>query len=353
MTSPTKPAADTGSITDQLVERATAMAPLLPDILAIQQHAKSAMVVGAIRALVRTGAAEHFRGPADTDLVARAAGLDSLALLRMVRFLEGEGFFEYVSGRTYRLSGRGRLLVDPPMAATFRFTGTLDALGGLGHTLRTGESAFVETFGTDFWSWLSVHPHEELAFADTMKFDGTVLNLPCVPLIAVHVGDVVADIGGGIGELLGAMLEANPEARGILVDQEAVLRRALPALTGGSLSSRCQLWPQSLFDPPPTADLYLMARILHDWSDADAGRLLKAARSSAAPGGRLVVLEMAIPDEPGPHAAKVSDIGMMTLFGAGRERTVAEFRSLLLSSGWRLETVQSTMFTTIFAASAS
>ncbi len=84
-----------------------------------------------------------------------------------------------------------------------------------------------------------------------------------------------------------------------------------------------------------------MKFIVHDWNDADATRILKQCRSSAAGHTRMALLEQMVPDEAGISAADQAviraDLTMMTV--GGKERTQAEYRQLLAGAGWRLTQV--------------
>jgi hypothetical protein len=65
--------------------------------------------------------------------------------------------------------------------------------------------------------------------------------------------------------------------------------------------------------------MYLLARVLHDWDDDHAVRILTAL--GAADGARLRIFERLLPDDDRPDRAKGSDVAMLLLFGGGRERT--------------------------------
>jgi hypothetical protein len=52
-----------------------------------------------------------------------------------------------------------------------------------------------------------------------------------------------------------------------------------------------------------------------------------------ASGGRVLVVEMAMPPDNRPSFARVMDIQMMLLFGGGRIRTEAELRGLFAAAG--------------------
>jgi hypothetical protein len=75
--------------------------------------------------------------------------------------------------------------------------------------------------------------------------------------------------------------------------------------------------------------------VLHDWNDDDAARILTSIRRAAPAHARLLIVEQLIPDVPGPHAAKLMDVIMLAITG-GRERTPAEYATLLDAAGFRL-----------------
>ena len=166
-----------------------------------------------------------------------------------------------------------------------------------------------------------------------------VLSLACVPVLDWPTSGTIADIAGGIGILLAAVLQATPGAWGILVEQPQVLERARPFLARHGVADRCGLHPGDLFAPPPPADLYLLASVLHDWDDAHVGRILAALGHSATKDTRLRIFEMLLPTDATPHRAKMSDVLMLLMFDGARERTVGQYRDLLEATGWRLEQV--------------
>jgi hypothetical protein len=122
------------------------------------------------------------------------------------------------------------------------------------------------------------------------------------------------------------------------VDHPQVLEHARPFLEDQGVTGRCTLHPGDLFTCPPPADMYLLVRVLHDWDDHHAARILTALRRS----GRrphLRILERPLPDDDTPDRAKASDVAMLLLFGGGRERTAGEYRALLDRAGWQLDRI--------------
>jgi hypothetical protein len=79
-----------------------------------------------------------------------------------------------------------------------------------------------------------------------------------------------------------------------------------------------------------------MSLILHDWDDEPSLRILRNIAKAAAPGTRLVIIETVLPTDDSPHFSKLTDL-IMLVMNSGRERTVAEYDSLLDAAGFTLD----------------
>jgi len=280
-------------------------------------------------------------GPLPVAELAAAVGADQDALWRVLR-LVADHHIVTVEGDRVGLTNRGRLLCrDHPasMSAAFATVGTADVAHGLTETLRTGRAAAPRVLGMPYWEYLAAHPDQQALFDQAMEQRAGALSLACVPVLDWPTSGTVADIAGGTGTLLGAVLQATPGARGILVERPRVLERARPFLARQGVADRCVLHPGDLFAPPPPADLYLLASVLHDWDDAHAARILAALGHSATTDTRLRIFEMLLPTDATPHRAKLSNVLMLLEFDGARERTVGQYRDLLEATGWRLEQV--------------
>ena len=146
--------------------------------------------------------------------------------------------------------------------------------------------------------------------------------------------EVLIDAGGGLGALAAMLLERYPHLRVVLLDRPEVIEQA-----GRLLGSRERLILQAadLLEPwqvepwQERGDAVLMSRILHDWDDDAARRILEHARSALAPGGRLFVVEMLLPEDGA--AGSLCDLHLLVAAG-GRERTLAEYTALLEQAGF-------------------
>src|SRR5262249_13337370 len=124
---------------------------------------------------------------------------------------------------------------------------------------------------------VSVHGRETGAMLDAYDFSG--------------IG-VLADVGGGNGSLLTAVLKMYPSMKGLLYDLPGVAERAQANLAGAGLAERCRVVGGNFFESVPAgADAYLLRHIIHDWDDERATRILQNVGRAMRPGGRLLLVE--------------------------------------------------------------
>jgi hypothetical protein len=161
-------------------------------------------------------------------------------------------------------------------------------------------------------------------------------------IAAYGFGDLrhVVDVGGGRGILLAEILRAVPDGRGVLVDRAAAIPAARAYLDGAGLADRAECAVGDFFVAvPPGGDAYVLSRVLHDWHDGDAARILTTCRRAMTASSRLLVVEAILPERALDRPAAIRmDLHMLLLFGA-RERTEAEFRALLAASGFAVQGV--------------
>jgi len=116
-------------------------------------------------------------------------------------------------------------------------------------------------------------------------------------------------------------------------------------LNGTDLGERCELLAGDFFlHVPRGADCYVLANVPHDWEDQRATTILRNCRHAMARGGRVLIVERLIPEEPGDAVPTLlSDLNMLVITG-GQERTNAEYASLLAAAGLTVGTVQPVAF---------
>ncbi|GAA6524384.1 methyltransferase [Intrasporangium sp. DVR] len=280
--------------------------------------------------------------------VAEQVGADAGALGRVVRHLAALGVFACAGERIGHNDASRLLRADDPggLAPLIRMLGLpviWESVGHLEEAVRRGRpgTSFVDPEG--FFSYLDGHPEESQVYDEGMSAMTLRRVARMVPRYDFTPFGVIADIGGGRGHLLRAVLEQTPGARGVLFDRAQVVGDLPP-------DPRIEVQAGSFFtDPLPQADCYLLSNVVHDWSDEDAVSILTAVRASATPSSVLLLFEFVIPDGDGDFEATDIDVSMLALVG-GRERTLGEYSDLLARSGWRITGTVPTPVHTIIEA---
>lgn len=280
-------------------------------------------------------------GPRPAAELASAAGTHPAATPRLLRAAATVGLVSEVDGR-YALTELGDCLrSDVPgslreQALAYGSPVSWRLCGELGRSVHTGQSAAPAVLGRSLWDYYASNQAEGAHFSRAMGEQSARVAADVAVAVDPPGYRRIADIGGAHGDLLAALLDRAPEARGILVDLPAVIEAARPRFAGSSLADRVELRAGDFFDRVPPADLYLLKWILHDWDDAAAERILTVCRAAAAPGARLLVVEMLVPEPWRPSPVHLFDLAMLVLLGS-RERTEPEYADLLARAGWRLE----------------
>jgi hypothetical protein len=288
-------------------------------------------------------------GPrAPADLVA-ATGTDADALRRLLRALAGFGVFAEDGAGRFGLTPLAEpLCSDAPGGSLRDFAILLGepeswrAWGALEHSVRTGRPAFEHVFDQPLFDYLAANPGPARLFDAAMASRSAREAAAFVAAYDLSgLTGTVVDVGGGRGTLLAAVLRANPALSGVLFDLPHVAEAAREALAAAGLAARCRIETGDFFERVPAGgEAYLLHKVIHDWDDARAGRILAHCRAAMPPrgGGRLLLLEAVVPPGNAPHMAKLLDLSMLVWPG-GRERDEAEYRALLAAAGFALARV--------------
>lgn len=277
-------------------------------------------------------------GPRHYEDLARASGTHPRALFRLLRALASMDVFVSVDGERFALGALGEWLRSDVEGSLHAWAAQSDQLRrawtALRHSVETGETAFDHLHGMNVWAYRAQHPDEGHLFQQAMT--ATTLMVVRAVLAAYDFSrfDTVADIGGGRGTLLHAILEAHPKLHGILYDLPDAIREAAELFDQSGFSGRCQLLAGSFFESVPEgADAYVLSRVLHDWTDTQAIEILQRTRRAMQAGAFVVLVERVIDsNDPSPEAT-LTDIHMLVMTG-GRERTTEEFERLFAASGF-------------------
>lgn len=283
--------------------------------------------------------------------LAAAADVDPVALRRLLGALAEAGILREAATDRYELSPVGEYLrSDVPGSvrsnAVLYGEEVYRSFDGLLETVRTGRPSFSALFGLPFYEYLDRNPGFAATFNAAMAAAPVSRALTADLLDGAHT---VVDVGGGDGGLLAEALRHDPQRRGVLAELPEAAAQARERLAEAGVLDRVRIVAGSFFDEVPGGgDLYVLCRVLHNWNDANAGRVLARTRAAMPADARLVVLEELLPATAQPLTAsagawaaprtRIVDLLMLVLM-EGRDRTAEEYTKLLADNGFAVKSV--------------
>ena len=287
-----------------------------------------------IRAATELGVFDSL--PASAQEIEESLNLADSVGVRLMRALAELGLAQRDWQGVYHPTEKGALLQrSHPLsladAASLWGGETYAAWQEAAYSLHTGRSAFRKLYGKSLFDILQERPEQlaasHRAFAAYARHD--YRDLADSWDFGKH-GHIL-DAGGGTGELAFALLRAFPNLTATVLDLPEVASGAQPP---DGLWERCRFVPGDFFaEWPAGSEAVVLARVLHDWPDEDAARILKQARAAMPGGGALYLLEMVLDGDTG--AGGLLDLNMLVVAGSA-ERTGEQFRRLLAGAGFEL-----------------
>ena len=301
-------------------------------------------VVQSIHVVARLNIADLLElEPRTADELAEAVEVHAPSLKRVLRALTTIGIFsEDADGRFRHTDLSQTLRTDHPesvrpwalmLGAHFVWS----PAGDLFESVRTGTGGFRRLYGQPFFEWAKTHPEDGAVFHAAMT-SGAAQRLPAL-LSAYDFSrfERIVDVGGGHGAMLAGLLARHRELRGVLYDLPEVVVGA-EALNVPDLVERCEIVGGDFFASVPFGgDAYILSRVIHDWDDTAALKILGNCRRAMRSDGRLLLIEGVAkpPNEPDPN--KFLDVWFVG--SGGWERTEAEYKTLLHRAGLKLTQV--------------
>jgi O-methyltransferase domain/Dimerisation domain len=319
----------------------------LPADLQILEMASAPFITQALYVAAKLGIADLLRdGPKTAGELAGATDTDERSLYRILRALASVGVFSETGNRTFvNTAASETLRSDAPNSTRYyvMFIGEEPHWRNIGHTMysvKTGKPAWEHVHGVPCFPYLF----------NTNKELGEIFNRAMISfshqdiapvLNAYDFSDVgkVADIAGGYGHLLAAVLKKYPSTTGVLFELPQLIDRARAFMESTDVTDRVEFVAGDFCkEIPVRADVYLIKHIIHDWYDDTNQVILKNIRDNMPDKGRVLIIDAVIQAGNEPHLKKILDIEMLIAPG-GVERTAEEFETLLNNSGFRLNRI--------------
>ncbi|KAM6141168.1 acetylserotonin O-methyltransferase [Erethizon dorsatum] len=285
-------------------------------------------------------------GPLDLGTVAMRLGtsthgtellLDACVSLKllMVETRSGKAFYgntELSSTYLTSLSPRSQCHMLLYMART-----TYRCWGHLAEAVRQGKNQYQKAFGIpshDLFTAIYRSEGERLQFMRGLQEVWSISGRSVMTAFDLSPFPLICDLGGGSGALAKECTSLYPDAEVTVFDVPEVVRVArthFPFAEEGRISFQEGDFFQ---DRLPEADLYILARVLHDWTDAKCSALLARIHRACRPGGGILVVESLLDeDRRGPRTTLLFSLNML-LQTEGRERTPAQYHALVSAAGF-------------------
>ena len=320
--------------------------PAQPPDAMLMQMLFGAQMQRSICVAARLGLPDLLTGKAQTaQELAAKSGTHAPSLYRLLRTLASIGIFAETADNKFALTPISTLLrSDTPnsmrdFAVMMGEDWLWQAWGELPYSVMTGDVAHEKAQGMSSFEFFQKNVEAGKVFNAAMtNFTRAIIPAVVQAYDFSRLGTLV-DVAGGHGLLLSGILKANPHLHGILFDLPFVIAGARDLLSEEGVSNRVELVSGDFFQSIPAgADAYMMKHIIHDWDDDSSTRILKNVRSAMSENGKVLIIEMVVPQSSEPSPSKALDILMLVMEG-GKERTRDEYAELLKAAGFRLTAV--------------
>ncbi len=209
--------------------------------------------------------------------------------------------------------------------------------GNLQAAVREGTNRWGQTFGGE----ASLFGHFFRTDAARRDFLGGLdgFGRLCSPAVvaAFDLGRFrrLVDLGGGTGHLALAACAHYPQLEAVVFELPAAIASAREYVERSPERDRVTLIAGDFFvGPLPGADLFALCQILHDWGEEKIRMLLRKIWERLPLGGALLIAERLLnEDKTSPTPAVVQSLNMLVCT-EGRERSLAEYTTLLREAGF-------------------
>ncbi len=282
------------------------------------------------------------QGPADASRLAGRLGLDPGALERLLDACVG----------MHLLRKQEDAYANEPVAETYLCEDSPFSLAGyvrysdealypmwahLEDAVREGSHRWTQTFG---WQG-SLFDHffkteeRQRSFLRGMHGFGQLSSPAVVAAFDLSRFHRLVDLGGATGHLAIAACRCYPHLRAAVFDLPRVIGMAREYVDASPVSGRIECIAGDFFsDALPSADLYALGRVLHDWAEDRIRPLLEKIHAVLPPGGALLAAEKLLDDDrAGPTHAHMQSLNMLVCT-EGRERSLAGYAALLRAAGF-------------------
>lgn len=281
--------------------------------------------------------AEHIKkNPHTATTLARATNTTEATLIRLLNFLCLKKIFTCNTLGIYELpEASSQMLADHPQTIKpfllHDDETRWNSFGNLTYSITTAKPAFDMLYGQDYFTSLKQSPELSKRFDDAMNIISEEEDVAIAK--ALSLKGIVADIGGGNGQLIKKILAQQPSTLGVLFDLptvvENITRENRLTAIGGSFFEKISI----------KADTFLLKRVLHDWNDAQSELILHNVVTTMEHGNQLWIIDGILDQAKEKTKLAAVDLALLTIFG-GQERNISQFQGLIKKTGLTISHIQ-------------
>ncbi len=307
----------------------------------LQKMLSGFYVAQTIYATTKLGLAEHLNDSAKScETLASEMDLDVNSLIYLMRLLTKLDIVSVDKNGNYKLTALGSYLrANNPNSIRGTILSLADmaapAWGNLSYSIKTGKAAFDNTFQMSFYEYLDQNAEANTHFNQWMEETTREWIIPTLDMWDLSKIKTVVDVGGNTGMLSAMILNEYPNLQGILFDQEYVVSDAVKLLESAGVADRCQVIGGNFFESVPTGgDLYIISRVLLNWDDAHALKILKNCRAAMTPSAKLLIIDFVLANKGENTFSLMTNLHLLVLSGR-LMRTEDEYYELLDKAGFQ------------------
>lgn len=160
----------------------------------------------------------------------------------------------------------------------------LNAWQNLIYTIQTGKGSFEMIYGMSYFTFLNKNPNKLYIYQKAMNEYARDDYNNITNIIDFSKYSSIMDVGGGWGFILEKVREKFPEKKYILFESKEVLQFCT--------NENIQKIEGNFFEKIPVkSDAIILARVLHDWDDDLAQKILVNCYSALNYNGNLFIIE--------------------------------------------------------------
>jgi predicted transcriptional regulator len=283
-------------------------------------------------------------GERSVQEIAASCEAEPTSVRRLLRMLAAMGVVAQSQPDRFILTELGEPLMKEAVnsawpAVIFWADWLADSWSSLTECVRTGKSA--ASLRPEIMKRWQGDPEGVAVFRAVMGTSPAESYRPVAQAWDFSTARIVADLGGGGGAMIEAILATYPNVRGMLVDLPASIDAARPRFSSGPVAQRVQLVAADLSkEVPAGADVHVLKHVLHGCTDEAAVQILRNCRAALPADGSILVVEFVLPDlidraDADLEKRLLSDLNMLAVTG-GKERDALEWRSLAACAALRV-----------------